>query len=286
MFFQKKRTVTSIKYLVYSFRRSRIFPVNRLVVIKYTAALLLIFFSCNLLAQKTKKQEARLLSDRAEWFEGSIMLTNGNELKGLIKYNDRNGVLSYQDDTEFRVFTPLRVAAFEFFDESKQKQRIFYTLTYEDYETNVDRPFFFEVLKEYKSFAILSKSDRLDIDQKNTSTSFSGFSSSAGIADPYAPREVRLVISQTETIYIMKSTGEISPYFKVINTDDGTKSLILAGRDTKTKNKMIDPELLEEFIAPSDYEKLWQYADTNNLSFKKKEDFLKILDFYDEISRH
>ncbi|HZI23868.1 MAG TPA: hypothetical protein VFD46_02265 [Chryseolinea sp.] len=84
----------------------------------------------------------------------------------------------------------------------------------------------------------------------------------------------------------MKSTGEINPYFKAINTDDGTKSLIVAGRDTKTKNKMIDPELLEEFIAPSHYEKLWQYADTNNLSFKKKEDFLKILDFYDEISRH
>jgi hypothetical protein len=235
------------------------------------------------LAQKTKKEEARLLSDRSEWFEGSIMLTDGNELKGLVKYNDRNGVLSYQDGTDARVFTPLRVAAFEFFDESAQKQRIFYSLTHEDSETNVERPLFFEVLKEYKTFAILSKADRLEVDQKNVPSSFNNLNPATGAVDPLANSEVRLVVSQTETIYIMKSTGEINPYYKVVNTQDGTKSLIVAGRDTKTKNKMIDRDLLEEFIAPSDYEKLSQYADANNLSFKKKNEFLKILDYYDEI---
>jgi len=250
-------------------------------VIKYYALLVLIFFSCDLLAQKTKKEEAPLLSDRSEWFEGSIMLTDGNELKGLVKYNDRNGVLSYHDGTDTRVFTPLRVAAFEFFDESTQKQRIFYSLTYEDSETNIERPLFFEVLKEYKTFAILSKADRLEVDQKNVPSAYNNLNPAAG---PWPNNEVRLVISQTETIYIMKSTGEINPYFKTVNTQDGTKSLVVAGRDTKTKNKMIDRDLLEEFIASSDYEKLSQYSDANNLSFKKKDEFLKILDYYDEIT--
>lgn len=214
------------------------------------------------------------------------MLTDGNELKGLVKYNDRNGVLSYQDGTDTRVLTPLRVAAFEFFDESTQKQRIFYSLTYEDSETNVERPLFFEVLKEYKTFAILSKADRLEVDQKNVPSPYNNnnLNPVTGAVGPWPNNEVRLVVSQTETIYIMKSTGEINPYFKVVNTQDGSKSLIVAGRDTKTKNKMIDRDLLEEFIAPSDYEKISQYADANNLSFKKKDEFLKILDYYDEIT--
>jgi hypothetical protein len=42
-------------------------------------------------AQKKKKSDERLLADRTEWFEGCIMLTDGPELQGLVKYNDRNG---------------------------------------------------------------------------------------------------------------------------------------------------------------------------------------------------
>jgi meiotically up-regulated gene 157 (Mug157) protein len=91
-----------------------------------------------------------------------------------------------------------------------------------------------------------------------------------------------ITVSQTETIYLMKATGEIKPYFKVTKSDDGSRSLF-GGNDTKTKNKMIDRDPLEEFIPASDYEKLRQYALVNNLSFKKKEEFLKILTYYDQI---
>jgi hypothetical protein len=80
----------------------------------------------------------------------------------------------------------------------------------------------------------------------------------------------------------MKETGEIKPYFKVKQSEDGYKSLF-TGNDTKTKNKMIDRDLLEEFISVSDYEKLIRYAKDNNLNFKIKNDFLKILSYYDEI---
>jgi hypothetical protein len=261
--------------------------VKQSVMVKYSAApfLFLIFFSFNLAAQKKKeKKEAKLLTEQAEWFEGSIMLTDGSELKGLVKYNNRNGVLSYQDGIESKVFTPVRVVGFEFFDESLQKQRVFYTFNFEDSETNIERPLFFEVLKEYKTFAVLTKSDRIDVGQKVDNSRWATFNPVTGNYDPMlgSGGSSRLVVSQTETIYLMKETGEIKPYFKVVKTEDGEKSFVLVGNDTKTKNKMIDRDLLNEFIPSPEYEKLIQYAETNNLKFKKKEDFMEILKYYDE----
>ena len=117
-------------------------------MIRVISILLLSALASSTAAQKKEKDE-KLLSDNAEWFEGSILLSDGTELKGVVKYNDRNGILSFQDGDDPRVFTPQRVSAFEFFDERLQQQRVFYTFTYEDAETSIDRPLFFEVLKEY-----------------------------------------------------------------------------------------------------------------------------------------
>lgn len=246
-------------------------------MIKYISIALLLLFNFDLSAQKKKSEDAGLLADRLEWSEGSIMLTDGKELKGLVKYNTRNGILSYQDGTEARVFTPLRVSAFEFFDESLQKQRLFYTLKYEDSETNVERPLFFEVLKEYKTFAVLSKSDRIDIEQKRD-PSLLNLSPNP---NQQGTRTV-LDVSQTETIYLMNSAGEIKPYIKVIVSEDGVKD-VFTNKDTRTKSKMIDRDLLEDFITPDEYQQLKKFGKDNDLSFRIKADFLKILNHYDGI---
>jgi hypothetical protein len=58
---------------------------------------------------------------------------------------------------------------------------------------------------------------------------------------------------------------------------------LLATGDVKTKNKMVDDDLLIEFVTEPIYEKLKTFAKQNNLTFKRKEDFLKILDHYDSI---
>jgi hypothetical protein len=241
-------------------------------VIKYFAVVIALFLTPNVLAQKKKQQESALYTP-VEWFEGSILLTSGEELKGLVMYNSRNGVLSFQDGRDSKVFTAARVVGFEFFDEALQKQRIFYSLEYEDSETNVVRPLYFEVLKEYQTFSVLSKADRIDVNER---VDYSGVDV-AGTA--YS--RTRTVVSQTETIYLMKSISEIKPYFQVTREEDGQKTFGFFGTDTATKNKMINRDLLEELIGPEDYEKLRQYALGQDLKFRKKEDFLKILDYYD-----
>jgi hypothetical protein len=235
---------------------------------------LLLLLNVTVFAQKKKKVEETLLREDAEWFEGSILLTDGTELQGLVKYNDNTGVLSFQDGADSKVFTSSRVAGFEFFDESLQKQRIFYTFEYEDARTSINRPLFFELVRDYKSFAILSRLEQLDLEEKAYTTYQPN-----GIGIPNNTN-TRLVVSQTETIFLMSSDGEIMPYFKIVKKEDDNFFL---GNDIKATNKMMDEDLLSQFVGESKYKKLEDYAKQNGLKFKQKDDFLKILEYYDTI---
>ena len=213
-----------------------------------------------------------------EWNDGSIMTNDGSEVKGLLKYNDKNGLLSYQNGSDTRTFTSRSVVGFEFFDERMRKQRIFYSFPYEDSQNNIKRPLFFEVIQEFESFAVLSKVDPLEIDHK-------AVSSPAGF-DPYTNTIARgqnwgttTEISQTETIYLMDTKANIKPYVQIIEKEvDGVFYDI-----SKTKNKMIDDDLLEEFVGTNNNKKLVSYAKENKLSFKRKSDLIKILGYYSEL---
>lgn len=107
-----------------------------------------------------EKTASKVFLERSiDWSEGSIMLNDGNELKGVIKYNDNTGVLNYENGNVSRSLTSKSVAGFEFFDEGQNRQRIFYSLLFDDPATNVKKHSFFEVLIEFKTFAVLSKRD-------------------------------------------------------------------------------------------------------------------------------
>ena len=213
-----------------------------------------------------------------EWSSGSIMTNDGSELKGLLKYNDKNGILSFQNGGDTRAFTARNVAGFEFFEEGIRKQRIFYSFPYEDSQNNIKRPLFFEVIKEFKSFAVLSKVDPLEVEH-NSVSSPAGISPVTGAVARGQSWGTITELSQTETIYFMDTKAVIRPYVQIIEKEvDGVFYDI-----SKTKNKMIDDDLLEEFIGPNNKKKLLSYAKENKLSFKRKSDLIKILGYYSEL---
>jgi len=208
----------------------------------------------------------------AMWSEGSILLNDGTELKGLVRYDDRNSLLSFQSGNDSKSFTPRSVSAFEYFDELFNQRRVFYVFPYEDPIHEAIRPQFFEVLREFKNFTVLCKIDPLEFDAKgNTFTRMN---------KDMAFRPIhRFNLIQTEIVYIMDLNNEINPYIRTTRKQDGTRSLI-TGKDTKTKKKMIDESLLEASVTPPIYLKLEQYAKENDLSFKYRDDLLLILDYY------
>ena len=218
-----------------------------------------------------------LVPDNVGWCKGSILLNDGTELKGSMKYNDKIGVLTFQEGSDSRALTPRAVSGFEFWNDITQKQRVFYTFPYEDPQAGFEKPQFFEVMKEFKSFAVLSKVDpvvaeRKDITVPGTPDPATGNLGASRYGGTYSE------MSQTETIFIMDIKGNIKPYVKIIDKEDSH----LFYDASKTKNKMLDEDLLEDHTGNL-YSKLQVYAKENKLMFNRKPDLVQILNYYAQL---
>lgn len=209
-----------------------------------------------------------------EWYQGSILLNNGNELKGLVKYNDKMEVLSFENGRHSKSFTSRNVAGFEFFDEVEHRQRVYYAVPFEDRRNNIERPLFFEVILDLKDFALISKIDPIKFEKREFSTP-QIYNPATGTfsAGRYYGRQTN--ISQIETLFIMTPNGDVYPYLKITEKEiDAT----IFDR-SKTQNRILDEDALRKFTSPY-YNELLTYAKNNSLSFKEKDDVIKILQHY------
>ena len=245
-------------------------------MLRISLLLPLIVLCSTLMAQKKQEKEA-LLVDSEEWYQGSIMTSTGEELKGVLRYNDRTGVLSLDNGTETKVFTPRSVTAFEFFDESVQRQRVFYTFDDEDADNNVIRPSFFELVRDFKTFSVWIKTDRLERDSKKLvrPQTRTWYQTVLVDVDP------GVEFSQVQTIYLMDDKMKLRPYIKVTNSEIVGRNWLHDSKSTRTKT--LDRDLLEEYVTTPVYEKLVAYARENKLKFHRTDDFFRILDYYAEL---
>jgi hypothetical protein len=206
------------------------------------------------------KKHRKALKD-TEWEDGRIVLIDGSELLGFVKYNTKTGLLSFKNDEGSTSYTAKSVASFNFLDLGKNKQRQFYSLLYNDPKINVEKPFFFEVLAQFKTFALLSKIDPMELTQKSTP----GTMSPNGSFTPGISSEV---ITQDETLFFADDKGSISPYLKISKTDDRTE-----------KVKVIDRSSLSKHTEPY-YDRLLNFSEKEKLRFDEKEDLILILAHY------
>jgi hypothetical protein len=199
------------------------------------------------------------------WADGSVMLKDGTEIKGVIKHNDKAELLHFQNGDDTRTLTPRGVVAFEYYDEEVSGQRLFYSLEYADEESGIKKYHFFEVLREFKSFAVLSTTSPIKIEQKSSTNS-------AFATNPGTLNYERLEYSQVETIVFMNEHGDLEPYVRIVEKDiDG------AWFDyDKTKNKFIDKEVFGKY-AGKNWTAILQFADENKLKFKRRTDLMKAL---------
>lgn len=255
---------------------------NLRIMRTFSLVIILFFLLRSAMGQVFTREEIELLKESEGWSEGSINLMDGTELEGLVKYNDREGFLSYQDGENKKVFTANSVGGFRFFDEIQRRHRVFYTLDYED-SKNIKRPLFFEVVREYKDFAILSRAEPIEIYQKPLNLYGTTPVNSPVTQNNTIGRYTRLEVSQVETIFIMDSNGAVRPYIEVKMKEDGVKSLTTK-KDRKTKTKVIDSDLLAQYVTQPVYDELKKYAEENDLKFNRRDDFMKLLEYYDQLA--
>jgi len=84
------------------------------------------------------------------WHEGKIVLSEGDTLKGFVKYDLQQDLVQYSlDDKRVEAFTAKRILFFQIFDTSVHKYRQFYSLPFTN-SSGYSAPIFFELMQEGK----------------------------------------------------------------------------------------------------------------------------------------
>jgi hypothetical protein len=230
-------------------------------IFSYCLTILLSGYCCHAQVQTKNKFSAFLGS----WYNGKVTLPD-TSFTCLVRYNDLEGVLmykSYGDQSDIKSLRASDVTGFNYLD-STQTQRIFISIPYDVQENGTMVPSFFEVLKEYKRFALLSVKLPLQ-----------GITKVNPIPSKYNSGPHRSV-QQREVICIFDDNGNLRPYLE-ITSQEAQRS-----RKIKSQGKIINADLFREYLG-NDFNQLNEFSFKNSLSFKKKEDLLTIFDYYDKI---
>lgn len=214
---------------------------------------------------------AQTMLPEIPWLNGTVVLNDGTHLKGKLKYNDRVGLLAFEDSRgDNRSFTARTIATFEYVDDKVKRRRVFYSLEYEDPEKkSTKRPFVFELLTEFDDFALLSRYDAMDVRQVVAPVSFT---SSPATSSP------RTIIDLAETVYILTPEGDIEPIFRLSEflSDGGVF-------DSERKKKRIVDRMLMPYFNDDAYVEMMAYVDREQMDIWEKEDFIKALSYYKEV---
>ena len=203
---------------------------------------------------------------------GKVVLIDGAEITGNIVFNDNEGiVIVHVDDNDTKSFNARRMASFQFYASDLNRLRRFYCIDFTDPDTGMKGTEIFEVLKELSAFAVLSKIDRLNSETPKN------------IIGKYKPKALTdrkdLTIVQTETVYFVNSDGLFEPYLKLKEKEMDSDLVDGHGK----QRKLIEGDLFERYTGAKFYA-LTDYAKQNKLSFKRKEDIIKILNEYERLT--
>ena len=231
----------------------------------------LVILSSSISVSQNMRYQA--LFNDVEWGEGSVINNSGTELKGLINYNDKKGIVSFENGSESKTFVARQILGFEYYDTRVERQRIFYSLEYEDDQTQSGDPVIFEVLKEFKTFAVLYKSDPVEF--KQYESMYPGFGSAA--PNTTTVRNYTQ-ITQRETIYLFPADGKIMPLLEMSFRQSEGRVI-----DRKrTKSDLVNKDILIKCTG-NHYPELEVYAAKNNFDFGEREDLMKIFEYYEKL---
>jgi hypothetical protein len=199
------------------------------------------------------------------WNEGSILLKNGTELKGLLKYNYLAGIIGFESATVNKSFSASQLVGFEYFDQFENKQRLFYSVKVTDIKTKVKTDFFFEALRQYETFAVLIKKGTVQISSVGLDANKSNTSDSR----------------VTDMIFLLGvNRQEAVRYMNVVYRE--TDRLAIDIRIVRSR--YVEDDVLDNILG-SNKDPVRFYAKNQHLDLEDKEEFLKVLDhFYKSVN--
>ena len=241
---------------------------------KIFISLCILLWSQNFLSAQT----LRTLGMNPIWRDGHIVLKDNSSYRGKVYYNTNFGTIQYKPDNESEIITfqENRILSLNYFEEETNRSRNYHAFTYID--TLADREYesLFEIIKDFKTFAVLSRSSKASMFLPANYNSYNV----VGMFKDFGVTQDKMFI-QVEGIFFIDSRNKLELYMLIRNTDfDG-----VLNDYSKTKSKIIERSILKEYT-----KKFWnnieQYIKQNKLKPQNKNDLLQILDYYEELSKN
>jgi hypothetical protein len=183
------------------------------------------------------------LAQSSHWTDGKIMLNDGTEARGRVSYNDITGVVSFESEKNSGSYNARSIIRFEYLDKH------FYSIPYTS-STGVVKQFF-EVLREYRDFAVISKTNLL----------------SAGTT------------SEITTLYFMRAADlTVKPFLETLDREVKWRVFY----SNKTQIRVLDSGLPKEIMGEN-FGKVKAFAKERRLVWHMKDSLISILDYYDSL---
>lgn len=139
--------------------------------------------------------------------QGTVRLTDGTELAGRVVYNDNDGIFTLFDGEASQSFASRSIIQAGFYDPASGRDRLFYSLEYDDPDTGLSDNEFLEVLKELDSFVVLVRIGRLETVARKPLL--------MPRTSPMLVERSRLQSRQTQTIFFLSEQGASSLTWKL-----------------------------------------------------------------------
>lgn len=211
-------------------------------------------------------------------YDGSIVMNDGSEQKGIISYNVRTAILSFNSDAKTGTYSARNVRQFEFFDPELNIDRLFYSMEYEMPDGGQPANQFFEIIRQYKDFAVIGKTDPVVFKKKRTAFDV------LIVDDVRRPNTIE--VYYTTTFYFVSADLGIQAYlqFQVTDVERINDYIwdIFKDRKERTRKEILDLQAPKNLMGVH-YKQVVAYARKNRLDWDEVDDLLAITDYYNSL---
>src|SRR5436190_10425736 len=182
--------------------------------VRNTSLFVLVFFSIWCTAQNKKVDNIVIEAIEANTFplsKGKVVLNDGRTEEGQLQYNALDRIIIMQRNKESKTYNPAKVAGFSFWDEDSKRERTYVTLPWENPGNSLMQPTFFEILREFKAFSLLSTRQVKEAYAKGV-----GLFNSSGTGIPIG---TKTKIKYQETICFIDESGKLEPYLTFVDKE-------------------------------------------------------------------
>jgi len=223
---------------------------------------------------------AQQINTNAPWYKGEITLGDESMLSGAIQYTNGDVALFFKeniDDEDKKMIYTSDILSLEYYDESLGITRTYHSMAFPNMQTGEEEIGFYEVLKQYATFAVLERMGNLKVVKGRAERSIPTYTN-IPFATAISVFSSRSVKSKTQDIFFLSESGDFEKYISVLFKKVAAKIYGYKYEDVK----FINPSLFPKYLG-THWPEVNQYLKEQRIKLDRRETIIQALNYYDKL---